>query len=112
MQRLFLAVLLCVVLGPLPCLRAEPDDDSADDPPAVGRPENFNGAVGSFHVTTHAEPTTLQAEDPLTFTVTITATGPAREPPARLDLRKLREFTDAFYIENFPERDRSAERDW
>jgi hypothetical protein len=50
------------------------------DPPVVGRPPDWSGAVGGpFTVALHAEPTELAAEDPLTLTVRITGAGNLRD---------------------------------
>jgi hypothetical protein len=73
------------------------------EPPIVGRPENFGGAVGSFTVTMHAAPTTLQAEDPLTLTVRITGTG-RLDQVERPDLRRLPKFAREFQIDNLSDR--------
>jgi hypothetical protein len=74
------------------------------DPPVVGRPANFSGAIGSYRVTTKAEPTDVQAEDPVTFTVRIAGTGPLRGV-VRPDLRKLPRFARQFHIKDAGERD-------
>jgi hypothetical protein len=70
-----------------------------DEPPIVGQPQHFSGAVGRFHITTTAQPLQVQEEDALTYTVRITAEGDAREAPQRPRLAKFAVFTDAFYIE-------------
>jgi hypothetical protein len=71
----------------------------------AGRPENFSGAIGSFHVTMQAEPTTLLAEAPLTLTVRITGTG-RLEQIERPDLRRAWQprFANQFQIENLQDR--------
>ena len=73
-----------------------------DDIPVVGRPVDlpFSEASGWFNVQVRAEPTTLQAESPLTFTLLVRAVRPTRRPPQRLDLRQLPEFAQQFYIED------------
>jgi hypothetical protein len=97
----WLAICLCALAGtPLP-VSAQPDDDP-DEPPVVGQPAGFNGAVGVYKVATTAEPTDLQAEDPLTLTVRITGSGSPRHPPQRPPLRRLPEFTRRFVIEDLP----------
>lgn len=100
-----LALAVLALAGPL---RAASPAGPSDEPPLVGMPENFNGAVGTFRVTTEARPTELQAEDPLLFTVRVTATGSVRTPPNRPDLRKLPRFTSRFQIEDLPRRDRAV----
>jgi hypothetical protein len=77
-------------------------EDEPDEIPLVGRPSDlpFSGASGRFEVSTRAEPTTLEAETPLTFTVRVQATGPVRHPPRRPDLRQLPAFAERFHIED------------
>lgn len=94
-------VLLVLICGSL--LHAGASESAeADDVPVVGRPVDlpFSEASGWFDVQAHAEPTTLQAETPLTFTLTIRAVRPVRQPPQRLDLRQLPDFAEQFYIED------------
>jgi hypothetical protein len=78
---------------------APPEEDGI---PLVGRPVGlpFSGASGAFEVEAKAEPTSLRAEQPITFRVTVRALGTVRHPPRRSDLRKLAEFADHFYIED------------
>ncbi len=86
-----------------------------DDVPVVGRPVDlpFSGASGWFTVQTRAEPTTLEAETPLTFTVSVRAVRPPKHPPQRLDLRQLADFAEQFYIEDSSEEvDRPDDRTW
>ncbi len=68
------------------------------EPPVVGRPAHFSGAIGSYRVTMRAEPTELQAEDPLTLTVRITGSG-ALEQLQRPNLHELDRFARQFQIE-------------
>jgi hypothetical protein len=63
------------------------------EPPLVGRPPDFSGAVGGpFVVEQTAAPTELTAEEPLTLTVRITGPGNLRDLPrpplARLEAYK------------------------
>src|SRR5205823_11265937 len=76
------------------------DKDEPDDIPVVGRPPDlpFSGASGSFEVSARAEPTTVQAEKPLTLTLTVRATGPVRHAPKRIDLRGVPAFAQRFYV--------------
>ena len=86
-----------------------------DDIPVVGRPVDlpFSEASGWFEVHARAEPTTLQAETALTFTVSVRAVRPARRPPQRLDLRQLPDFAEQFYIEDAGEEvARPDDRTW
>jgi hypothetical protein len=96
---LFLWVILSAL--PLaPAWAADPPSEE-DDIPLVGRPARwpFSGASGEFAVEAHAEPTALRAGEPITFTVTVRATGPVRHPPRCPDLKQLPEFADNFDIE-------------
>jgi hypothetical protein len=71
-----------------------------DEPPIVGQPAHFNGAVGRFRATAAATPAKVQAEDPLTYTVRVTATGPVKQPPQRPALADFPGFTAGFYVED------------
>ncbi len=96
-----LTLALCLVLATPAFAQPTPEPFRL---PAVGRPADFSGAVGqSFKVTMKADPTTLQAEDPLTLTLTITAAGRVMEPPHRPDLNALAEFHDDFIIRDLPD---------
>jgi hypothetical protein len=99
-RRVALLLLLAgVAAGLTPEARAEPDGPADDDIPLVGRPDfPFSGGSGNFTVEARAEPTTLRAEKPLTFTLLVRATGPVRHAPERLDLRQLPAFAGRFYI--------------
>jgi hypothetical protein len=82
-----------------------PASSEGEDVPVVGRPVDlpFSEASGWFEVQAHAEPTTVQAERPLTLTLTVRAVRPPRRPPQRLDLRQLPDFAELFYIEEADE---------
>jgi hypothetical protein len=105
---LFFLCALCVLCGEI--LGAEDDDI-----PVVGRPVDlpFSEASGWFEVRASAEPTMLQAETPLTFTLIVKAVRPVRRPPQRIDLRQLPEFAEQFYIEDpSEEAARPDDRTW
>jgi tetratricopeptide (TPR) repeat protein len=105
-----LVLLPLVLLASTVAVRAEPDDV-----PVVGRPVDlpFSEASGWFEVKARAEPTTLQAESPLTFTLSVRAVRPVRRPPQRLDLRQLPNFVETFYIEDIgAEATRPDDRTW
>jgi hypothetical protein len=74
--------------------------EQPEEPPLVGQPAHFSGAVGTFTISTHAEPISLQAEDPLVFTVTIRSVGAALQPPRRPRLQGLPEFGRLFVVED------------
>jgi hypothetical protein len=97
------SILLCTGLAP--CLHAA----TMIEPPIVGRPTYapFSEGVGSFHLATTAAPTELEAQDPLLFTLRITADGQVSEAPRRPDLRELPSFTERFYIEDVATPDES-----
>ncbi len=75
------------------------------EPPVVGRPSGFGGAIGSFRITTEATPRALQAEDSLTLTVRITATGPTTSAPTRPALHRVPGLSQRFVIEDLPDGD-------
>src|SRR5262245_8650238 len=81
--------------------------DERDDPPVAGQPEAYDretGAIGTFtKVTTTAQPTDLQAEDPLTLMVQIVAQGAPGRPPPRPALRHVPAFARRFFIEDLPD---------
>jgi hypothetical protein len=81
----------------------------------VGRPSDlpFSEASGWFEVQARAQPTTVEAETPLTFTVTVHAVREAKRPPQRIDLRQLPAFDEQFYIEDSSdEPGRPDDRTW
>ncbi len=71
-----------------------------DEPPIVGQPDHFNGAVGRFRVSAAARPVKVQAEDPLTYAVRVTATDRVKRPPQRPSLADFPGFADGFYVED------------
>jgi hypothetical protein len=97
----FLALLALTSAGPA----------ADDEPPIVGQPDFFNGAVGRFRAAASADKVKLQAEDPLTYTVRVTAEGKAKHPPRRPPLADFPGFADGFYIEDVgPAEGRQPER--
>jgi hypothetical protein len=70
------------------------------EPPIVGQPPHFNGAVGTFRISATVQPAEVQAEGPVTYTVRITATGRAHRPPQRPRLEDFTSFKEGFYLEN------------
>jgi hypothetical protein len=90
------------------------DDSPApdDEIPVVGRPVDlpFSGASGSFEIEARAEPTTIRAEDPIRYTLVIRATAAVRHPPERPALAKLKEFAEAFYVEDAEEPERNPDK--
>ena len=98
-----------VLLALRSAVRAADDDD----PPAVGQPDYFNGAVGKFGVATAADPRQVQAEDPITYTVHVTA-DQLKQPPKRPVLADFPDFKEGFYIEDIapPEGNHPDEKTW
>lgn len=89
---------------------------AADEPPLVGQPDHFSGAVGSFKIVADASPTEVAVEEPLMCIVRITATGPIGAPPSRPNLRQVAKFAHQFQIQDLPDRDQhnasSNEQSW
>ncbi len=73
---------------------------AGDEAPLVGQPPHFNGAVGTFSVTATADPVELHAEEPLTYTIRISASGPVKHPPRRPALVDFPGFKEGFFIED------------
>jgi hypothetical protein len=61
---------------------------------------------------TKAAPTRLQSEDPLLFTVRISAEGPVRGAPQRPDLREWPTFSESFYVEDRTDQDTADDQTW
>jgi hypothetical protein len=103
---------LCV-LGLAPGVRAD-EDSPDDDIPQVGRPADlpFSEASGRFRVSAEAEPKVLEAQTPLTLTLTVRGLGAVRRPPQRLDLRQWRPLTEAFYVEDLPDPPQPDPKTW
>jgi hypothetical protein len=78
-------------------------ESHAVEPPVAGQPANFSGGIGTFHVTSRAVPTQLQAEDAIHLTVRVTGTG-SLQHIARPELRRLAKFTALFHVENLKDR--------
>jgi hypothetical protein len=101
---MFVKALFAVVtalLIPISARAADPASDE-DDIPGVGRPAGlpFSGASGVFKIAARADPTTLRAESPIVYTLTVRATGAVRHMPRRPDLRQLPGFVSRFYIDD------------
>ncbi|HVS34556.1 MAG TPA: hypothetical protein VMS17_03175 [Gemmataceae bacterium] len=75
--------------------------EDADDIPTVGRPADlpFSEASGDFRVWADAQPTTLEAQKPITLTLHVEARDDVHRPPRRIDLRALPSFQDRFTFE-------------
>lgn len=90
--------------------------DAPAEPPVGWRPKDFTGAEGvGFRLAARATPTELRAEDSLTLTVRITAVGPYRRPPRRLELSGLagfRQFEIAVPSSESPDRYLAADHAW
>jgi hypothetical protein len=65
----------------------------AEGPPLAWQPGDASGAEGAgFTISMRAAPTTLVAEDALTLTIRIRATGAWQHAPRRLPLGRMKEF--------------------
>jgi hypothetical protein len=109
--RPLVAVVLLAAVAGAALGRVEPDSASVEpgDARAVGFPagEVDSGADGRFfRVSTTAEPTALEAEEPFTFTIRITTPEPPARPPRRIDLNSIPAFAERFYI---PEEDETPD---
>jgi hypothetical protein len=95
-------------------IRAEALQGASLSLPIQGRPTYapFSQAIGSFQVATLAAPTSVQAEDPITFTVRMRSTGPVGQAPERPELRDLPGFSEAFLIQDRTDLDHAAEAEW
>lgn len=93
---------------------ADADDEPAEDIPLVGRPADlpFSEASGRFRASTRAEPTSLEAQTPLTLTLSVRGLGTVRRPPQRIDLRQLPAITGAFHIVDLPELPQPDPKTW
>jgi hypothetical protein len=88
-------------------------DHAADkvEPPVANQPQEFSGALGSYAVTTQAEPTTLQAEDTIRFKVKVKVVGAGSIGQIkRPNLQRLRQFARQFAIKNGADRDLPDEK--
>jgi hypothetical protein len=103
-----LFALLLLALASAPVRADEPDDI-----PIVGRPIEFpfSGAsagfvrqgddlVIPFRLEAHLSHTSVEVEQPTTFTITVHALGKVRRPPQRIDLREVPAFARRFHIED------------
>lgn len=85
---------------------------AADDPPLIGQPDHFGGAIGRFQISTSIAASEVTEGDPLPLLVRITSKGEARQGPTRPNLRQLKSFKNRFVIQDLPALDRvSRERD-
>ncbi|QEG42156.1 hypothetical protein UC8_41900 [Roseimaritima ulvae] len=65
--------------------------------PRDGRPDDYRGAVGQYEIVTQANPTTVDAGEPVTLNIGIAGTGPmelVQAPP----LHELTDLTDDFRV--------------
>ncbi len=81
-----------------------------DEPPLVGQPDGFSGAIGQkFAVAALAEPTDVQVEEPIRFRLQIASMGPAQRPPDRPDLRKMATLSAVFQVRDLISEDRTTD---
>src|SRR4051812_29898522 len=74
--------------------------DEKFEAPREHRPDNFRDAVGLFRIQAGAKPTSVPVQQPILYTVRITADNsvPMHSPPLRPELEKAPGFTD-FVVE-------------
>ncbi len=99
-------------------LAVQPPPDEGDnpggkfEPPVVGRPDGFTGAVGTFRVAARAAPTTVEVEKPVRLTLRVTAVGNPVAPPGRPRL-DAGAFTRPFFVADAdPPQKKADERTW
>jgi hypothetical protein len=97
MPKSWEAAAALVALIALTCTATAADDE----PPIVGQPDHFNGAVGRFQIAATVDRIKLQAEDPLVYSLHVTAEGRVKQPPQRPNLAEFAGFAPSFYIEDF-----------
>jgi hypothetical protein len=91
--------------------QADHHDGDKVEPPVANQPQEFSGALGSYAVTTQAEPTTVQAEDTIKLKVKIKVVGAgSMEQIKRPNLRRLPQFARQFDIKNGADRDLPGEK--
>lgn len=78
------------------------------EPPLVGRPENFSGAIGVYKISMEATPTEVEVEQSITLTVRITGSA-GLQGVKRPDLRRLPRFAQRFNVQNLGERQPTKE---
>jgi hypothetical protein len=94
-----LAVLACAASG------GEQGNRDAVEPPIAGQPVNFSGAIGSYRIAMVAEPTSLQAEDPIKLTIRINVSGSGSLKQINRPNLKIAAFTRHFLIQDGQTRD-------
>lgn len=91
-------------LGPV---QAAPPKAISEEPPLVGQPEGFSGAVGRhFNVEARVDAKEVRAEEPVRFRLRISCVGSAKQPPTRPDLRRMAKLNALFQIEDRLSEDR------
>lgn len=68
------------------------------EPPKVGQPLDFSGAVGAFRVELRVARAEVIVEEPVTLTFQLRSNGLAQRPPRRPDLKKQRGYDQDFHI--------------
>jgi hypothetical protein len=71
-----------------------------ESPPIQGQPPGYAGAIGRFQLRADAQPTELEAEEPLEFVLRVRGSGSIVAAPTRPNLRALPQFTRLFLIED------------
>ena len=80
--------------------------------PEEGRPDQFSGAIGTFHLAVEAQPTTIAPGDPVTLTMSLSGTGNFDNVSAPLlsDTEGIKTYTpnSSFYPGNQGEQSRKV----
>src|SRR5205823_1174433 len=80
--------------------------DAEVEIPAVARP-HFSQVAGQYDITASAAPTVVRVEEPITLTVRISGTGPAKYNPERKNLKLFPDgFLEDFYVEGLAAEDK------
>ena len=102
---------LCVFCGAQKTLAQADHDADKVEPPVANQPQEFSGALGSYAVTSQAEPTTVQAEDTIKFKVKVKVLGAGSSGQIkRPNLQRLPQFARQFAIKNGADRDLPDEK--
>src|SRR5947209_2673113 len=90
---------------------AQPVEEKLE-PPVSGKPEEFTGAVGIFHVSATLSATTAQVGQPVLFTLRVTADQKPLARPGRPRLDSDMEIAMRFFVETPDPAEKEIGRTW